>query len=608
MKGLAIRPILAACLLAFAGGEAGASEPGIPRHGIAMHGEPALLPDFPHLPYANPDAPKGGRLSIGFQGTFDSLNPFNVKAGSAAQGLNTNIFQTLMTRSLDEPFSLYSLIAQTIATDDAREHVTFRLNPAARFSDGTPIRAQDVLFTFELLKTKGRPQQRAAYALVKKVEVKDDTTIAFDLTGSNDRELPLTLALMPVLSKKHTDAERFAETSLDIPVASGPYRIESMRPGESLILKRNPDYWGKDLPIHRGLFNFDEIRIEYFRDAAALYEAFKGGLVDYRDETNPTRWLTGYDFPAMKAGKIAKASLPLGIPKGMTGFAFNTRREIFKDMRVREALGLMFDFEWVNAKLYGGLYRRTTSFFDESELASTGRPANERERALLAPFPGAVREDVLEGKWTPPRTDGSGRDREAARKALAILKEAGFVLTDGALVSRATGRPLEFEIMVTDRNQERLALNYAESLSRIGVKMRVRSVDEVQYQRRRQKFDFDMMLGSWIASASPGNEQRGRWHSASANQEASFNLAGAASPAIDAMIGAIVAAKTRDDFVAAVRAFDRLLISGFYIVPLFHASDQWFAYSTAFERPERHAQYAAPLFGATLDTWWRKSN
>ena len=608
MKGLAIRPILAACLLALAGGEVRANEPGIPRHGIAMHGEPALPPDFAHLPYANPDAPKGGRLSIGFQGTFDSLNPFNVKAGSAAQGLNTNIFQTLMTRSLDEPFTLYGLIAQTIATDEAREHVTFRLNPAARFSDGTPIRAQDVLFTFDLLKTKGRPQQRAAYALVKKVEVKDDTTIAFDLTGSNDRELPLTLALMPVLSKKHTDTERFAETSLDIPVASGPYRIESMRPGESLILKRNPDYWAKDLPIHRGLFNFDEIRIEYFRDAAALYEAFKGGLVDYRDETNPTRWLSGYDFPAMKAGKIAKASLPLGIPKGMTGFAFNTRREIFRDMRVREALGLMFDFEWVNAKLYGGLYRRTTSFFDESELASTGRPANERERALLAPFPGAVREDVLEGKWTPPRTDGSGRDREPARKALAILKEAGYVLADGALVSRATGRPLDFEIMVTDRNQERLALNYSESLSRIGVKVRVRSVDEVQYQRRRQKFDFDMMLGSWIASASPGNEQRGRWHSASANQEASFNLAGAASPAIDTMIGAIVAAKTREDFVAAVRAFDRLLISGFYIVPLFHASDQWFASSTAFERPARHAQYAAPLFGATLDTWWRKSN
>ena len=330
MRPASIR-LACAALLAFAGQAicALAADPIGPSHGIAMHGEPALPADFTHLPYANPDAPKGGRLSIGFQGTFDSLNPFNLKAGSTAQGLNTNVFQTLMVRSLDEPFTLYGLIAQSIETDEAREHVTFRIDPRARFSDGTPITAEDVVFTFELLKTKGRPQQRSAYGQVKKIEARDARTIAYDLSGADDRELPLTLALMPVLSKKHTDAERFAETSLDIPVASGPYRIESIRPGELLILKRNPDYWAKDLPIHRGLFNFDEIRIEYFRDAAALYEAFKGGLVDYREETNPTRWLTGYDFPAMKNGKLAKASLALGVPKGMTGFAFNTATNKF---------------------------------------------------------------------------------------------------------------------------------------------------------------------------------------------------------------------------------------------------------------------------------------
>lgn len=584
-----------------------AAEGSGPRHGIAMHGEPALPPNFTHLPYANPLAPKGGRLSIGFQGTFDSLNPFNLKAGSTAQGLNTNVFQTLMVRSLDEPFTLYGLIAQTIETDEAREHVTFRLDPRARFSDGTPITAEDVLFTFELLKSKGRPQQRAAYAQVKKIEAKDALTIAYDLTGNDDRELPLTLALMPVLSKKHTDAERFNETSLDIPIGSGPYRIESIKPGELLILKRNPDYWAKDLPIHRGLFNFDEIRIEYFRDAAALYEAFKGGLVDYRDETNPTRWLSGYDFPAMKSGKLAKASLQLGVPKGMMGFAFNTRRPLFQDVRLREALGLMFDFEWVNAKLYGGLYARTKSFFDESELSSHGRPASAHERALLAPFPGAVRADILEGKWSPPKTDGTGRDRTTARRALDLLKEAGFILNDGVLVERATAKPVEFEIMVTDRNQERLALNYAESLKRIGVSARVRLVDEVQYQRRRQKFDFDMMLGFWAASGSPGAEQRGRWGSSSANQEASFNLTGASSPAIDAMIAALLSAKTKPDFIDSVRALDRVLLSGFYIVPLYHAPDQWFAYSTGLARPDRSAQFAAPLFGATLDTWWRKT-
>ena len=608
MRPAAIR-LACAALLAFAGQAscALAAEPMSPSHGIAMHGEPALPADFTHLPYANPQAPKGGRLSIGFQGTFDSLNPFNLKAGSTAQGLNTNVFQTLMVRSLDEPFTLYGLIAQSIETDEARAHVTFRIDPRARFSDGTPITAEDVLFTFELLKTKGRPQQRAAYGQVKKIEAKDARTISYDLSGADDRELPLTLALMPVLSKKHTNAERFAETSLDIPVASGPYRIESIRPGELLILKRNPDYWAKDIPIHRGLFNFDEIRIEYFRDSAALYEAFKGGLVDYREETNPTRWLTGYDFPAMKNGKLAKASLPLGVPKGMTGFAFNTRRPLFKDVRLREALGLMFDFEWVNAKLYGGLYSRTKSFFDESELSSHGHPASAHERALLAPFPNAVRADILEGQWAPPKTAGTGRDRTAARRALDLLKEAGFVLNEGVLVDRATGKPFEFEIMVTDRNQERLALNYAESLKRIGVAARVRLVDEVQYQRRRQKFEFDVMLGFWAASASPGAEQRGRWGSSSATQEASFNLTGAASPAIDAMIAAILNAKSKADFTDAVRALDRVLLSGFYIVPLYHAPDQWFAYSTALARPERSAQFAAPLFGATLDTWWRKA-
>lgn len=599
-----IRLALLACLAPLAG--AFAADPG-PRHGIAMHGEPALPQDFQHLPYADPDAPKGGRLSVGFQGTFDSLNPFNLKAGSTAQGLNGNVFQTLMMRSLDEPFTLYGLIAQTIETDAAREHVTFRLDPRARFSDGSPVTVDDVLFTFDLLKTKGRPQQRAAYAQVKKIGTPEPGAISFDLTGANDRELPLTLALMPVLSKKHTDAERFAETSLDIPVGTGPYVIDSVRPGESLLLKRNPDYWAKDLPVSRGMYNFDEIGIEYFRDAASLYEAFKAGLVDYRDETNPTRWITGYDFPALRAGKVAKASLPIGVPKGMTGFAFNTRRPLFKDARLREALGLMFDFEWVNAKLYGGLYRRTASFFDESELSASGRPAGDKERALLAPFPDAVRPDIMDGKWRPPQTDGSGRDRTTARRALALLKEAGYAIHDGALAQRATGRPVEFEIMVVDRSQERLALNYSDSLRRIGVDARVRLVDEVQYQRRRQKFDFDMMIGFWAASASPGAEQRGRWGSSSAHQEASFNLTGAASPAIDAMIAALLAADSKDDFVAAVRALDRVLLSGFYIVPLFHASDQWFAYSTALARPERTAHFAAPLFGATLDTWWRKA-
>ncbi len=571
---------------------------------IAMHGAPALAEGFDHLPYADPEAAKGGRASIGFLGAFDSLNPFNLKAGSTAQGLNGNVFETLMTRSLDEPFTLYGLIAKSIETDADRNVVTFRLDPRAHFSNGAPITSDDVRFTFELLKTRGRPQHRAAFSLVKSIETPDPLTVRYEIAAGGDREMPLTLALMPVLPHGAVDLAKFDDASLDIPIGSGPYKIAEVKPGERLILKRDPNYWGKDLPVRRGLFNFDEIDIEYFRDANSLFEAFAAGLLDFREETNPIRWLTAYDFPAMRDHRDTREALPIGGPKGMEGFVFNLRRPLFDDVRVREALSLMFDFEWINANLYGGLYRRTKSFFDESELASTGRPASAAERALLAPFPGAVREDILEGSWRPPMTDATGNDRTLPKRALELLEKAGYALDDGRLAK--DGQPLAFEIMVKDRSQERLALNYANSLARIGVAAKVRLVDEVQYQRRRQKFDFDMMIGSWLASASPGNEQRSRWGSKSAGQEASFNLAGVQSPAVDALIGAMLAARTREEFVTAVRAYDRLLLSGFYIVPLFHAPDQWVAASTALARPKELPHYGSPAGSSTLDTWWRK--
>ena len=574
-------------------------------HGAAMHGAPALPPDFDHLPYVNPNAPKGGSLVIGAQGSFDSLNPFNIRAGSTAQGLNGNVFQTLMARNYDEPFTLYGLLARSIEMDDAREHVTFHLDPRARFSDGSPVTSRDVRFTFGLLKEKGRPQNRSAFSLVRAIETPDDLTVAYDLTGANDRELPMILALSPVLSAAHTDVARFSDSSLDAPIGSGPYIIAAVEPGQSLTLRRNPNYWAADLPISRGLYNFDEIRIDYYRDPNALYEAFKAGVVDYREETNPTRWREGYDFPAVRDGRMRVETAPLGGPKGLQGFAFNTRRPLFSDARLREALASVFDFEWINANLFGGLYRRTQSFFDDSELASVGRPADARERTLLAQWPGAVRDDILEGRWRPPKSDGSGRDRAIARRALALARDAGYAIGEGALRDVKTGAPVAFEIMVVDRAQERLASNYAASLARIGVDARVRLVDEVQYQRRRQAFDFDMMIGLWAASASPGNEQRSRWGSASASQEGSFNLAGARSPAIDGLIAQLLSERSREDFVSDVRALDRVLLSGFYVVPLFHASDQWFASATAIEHPQRYASHANPLFGATLDMWWR---
>ncbi len=574
-------------------------------HGLAMHGDPALPPDFDHFPYANPQARKGGRLRVGLPGTYDSLNPFNLKSGSAAQGLVGNIFQGLMARSQDEPFTLYPLIANSIEIDPARTRLTFHLDPRAHFSDGRPITAEDVLFSFDLLKTRGRPQQRGAYKLVKSIAAPDPRTVRLDIGGSGDRELPLILAIMPVLPKHAVDIEHFDDASLKWPVGSGPYVVADARAGSRLLLRRDPNYWGVDVPSQRGLYNFDEIDIQYFRDGNSLFEAFKAGLLDYRDETSTTRWSTGYDFPAAQDGRVLREALKNESPKGLEGFVFNTRRSMFRDKRLREALGMMFDFEWVNANLYSGLYTRTQSFFDESELSSHGRPANARERALLAPFPDAVRADILDGSWSPPQNDGSGRDRAVARRALDLLAAAGYRLEGDRLIKDSV--PVAFEIMVKDRAQERLALNYAASLRRIGVEAGVRLVDEVQYQRRRQKFDFDMMIGLWLASASPGNEQRNRWGSASADQEASFNLAGAASPAIDAMITALLAAESHDDFVAAVRAFDRVLLSGFYVVPLFHASEQWLAHSRDIAHPQRPPRFSAPMFNPTLEAWWSVS-
>ncbi|MHB2166290.1 extracellular solute-binding protein [Alsobacter sp. R-9] len=574
-----------------------------PRHGIAMHGEPALPAGFSNLPYANPDAPKGGRIVFGVQGTFDTLNTFSVR-GIAAQGIVPPmglVTQGLMARSYDEPFSLYGLVAESIETPEDRSSVTFRLNPKAKFSDGKPVTSADVLFTFDLLKAKGKPNFRNWYGKVVKAEAPDERTVRFDLTGIGDRELPLILALMPVLPKHATDAARFEETNLTPPVGSGPYVVAEVRPGESITFRRNPDYWAKDLPISRGLYNADEIRFDYFRDANTLFEAFKGGLYDIRTEDSPTRWTTGYDFPAVQEGRVVRDPIPIRTPKGMNAFVFNTRRPIFGDVRVREAIGLLFDFDWVNRNLFQGLYARTTSFFHGSDLASTGQPASARERELLAGHARAVRPEILEGRWAPAAADGSGRDRDLARQALDLLKQAGWTLRDGAL-RNAAGEPFAFEFLAASRVQERLALNFAQSLQRIGIAMKVRLVDDVQYWRRLSAFDFDMIQFTWGASPSPGNEQYGRWSARAADRQGSLNYAGAREPAIEAMIDAMLAARSREDFVAATRALDRVLLSGFYVVPLFNQPEQWVARSAAVKRPDR-----ASLFGFQPETLWRES-
>jgi peptide/nickel transport system substrate-binding protein len=581
-----------------------------PRHAIAMHGEPALPAGFAHFGYVNPQAPKGGRLVEGVLGSFDSLNPFIVK-GLPPQGLRAPlvagsnliagyVVESLMARSYDEPFTLYGLLAQTVETDAARSYVTFRLNPAARFSDGAPVTAEDVVFSWQLLRDHGRPNHRTYYAKVLKAEIMGDRTVRFDL-ARDDRELPLILGLMPVLAKHAVDPDRFEETSLTPLLGSGPYTVSHVDPGKSVTLARNPNYWARELNVNRGFWNFDEIRADFYRDANSFHEAFKKGLFDVRKEDDPGRWQTAYDFPAMRDKRVVKEAFSSALPKPSFNFVFNTRRAIFSDIRVREAIALLFDFEWVNRSIFFGLYRRSAGFFDGSELSAVGRPADAAERALLAPYPAAVRADVLDGTWAPPVTDGSGRDRTALRRALALLASAGYDLRGTELIARATGQPLGFEILTVNRDEERLALLFASQLKRAGISAQVRLVDAVQYEARRIAFDFDMIQVRWDESLSPGNEQAFYWSSAAAESNGSRNYMGAKSAAIDAMIEALLKAETRDEVVAAVRALDRVLISGSYVVPLFYVPEQWVARWTYIERPG-----VTSMHGYLPETWWRQ--
>lgn len=599
------------CALAVCAWAAPGAARGAEAHALAMHGAPALAPGFSHFRYANPAAPKGGRLVQGVLGTFDSLNPFIVK-GLFPQGIRApltsggniisgTVVESLMTRGYDEPFTLYGLLAQSVDTDAARSTVTFTLDPAARFSDGKPVTPQDVLFTWQLLRDHGRPNHRFYYSKVATAEAVGERGVRFNFAGSEDRELPLILALMPVLAQHAVNAETFEDTSFAPPLGSGPYVVSHVEPGRSITFTRNPDYWGRDLAVNRGFWNFDEIRFDYYRDANSFHEAFKKGLFDLRMESDPGRWQTAYDFPALRDGRVVKETFATGLPKSSFYFVFNTRRPIFADVRVREAIALLCDFEWINHNLFFDLYRRTASYFEGSELSALGRTADARERALLAPFPGAVRPDVLYGTWSPPVSDGSGRDRATLRRALALLAEAGYELHEAELTERGTGRPLAFEIMVTNRDEERLALMFSTSLKRAGIVARVRLVDAVQFEARRIGFDFDMIQVRWDQSLSPGNEQAFYWSSAAADENGSRNYMGAKSAAADAMIAAIIKAQDRAEVVAAVRALDRVLISGFYTVPLFHLPEQWVARWARIQHPAEPS-----LSGIVPETWWRE--
>lgn len=535
----------------------------------------------------------------GVLGTFDTLNPFVVK-GLAVQAVRNYVIESLLTRGFDEPFTLYGLIAKSVETDAERSFVTFRIDPRAKFSDGRPVTSDDVIFSWQLLRDKGRPNYRTYYAKVEKADALDPLTVRFDLTGANDRELPLILGLMPILPKHAVDPATFEETTFQPPIGSGPYLVSAVDPGKSVTFRRDPTYWGRDLPVNRGLWNFDEVRFDYYRDDNSQFEAFKKGLFDVISERDPGRWETVYNFPALREHRVIKEEFPNGLPKGISGFVFNTRRPIFSDMRVREAISQLLDFEWLNKNFFFGRYERTMSYFDGSELSSHGIPADERERALLHDYPDAVRPDILEGKWSPANGDGTGRDREALKRALALFHAAGYDLV-GTEMRDAAGRQFSFEIVVTTKDQERIALAFSDQLKRAGIDARVRVVDAVQYDRRRLTYDFDMIENRWDQSLSPGNEQAFYWGSAAADQDGTRNYMGVKSAAIDALIAALLKAKTREEFVSAVRALDRVLLSGFYVVPLFHLPTQWAARWTYIKHP-----VTTSLFGYIPETWWRE--
>ncbi len=572
-----------------------------PTHAIAMHGTPALPAGFTSLPYVNPKAPKGGLLRLGTLGSFDSFNPFILK-GVAPAGIREYVYQSLLERSADEPFSLYGLLANSVEMPDDRAWVAFHLDPKARFSDGKPVTAEDVIHSWLLLKEKGQPYHRSHYGAVVKAEITAPGVVRFTFRDTTNRETPLLLGLMPILPRHLTPAETFDQTSLVPPVGSGPYRVVKVDPGRSFLLERIKDWWALDRPMTRGLNNFDHIRFEYFRDQNSLFEAFKSGEIDFRTEEDAGRWAESYQFPAVDDGRVIKSEVPVGWPAGMTALVFNTRREVFRDPKVRRALILLLDFEWINKSLFHGHYARTQSFFERSELSASGRPANAIEKQLLAPYMAGIRPAVLDGTYRLPTSDGSGRNRQNLKAAFELLQQAGYEQRSGQMVHKATGRPLTFEMMAGKRAEERLFQAYADSLKRLGIAAEIRNTDSAQRWERLKKFDFDMIQWTWGASLSPGNEQVNRWGSASYSAENALNFAGVRDPAVDAMIDALLSARKRPDFVAAVRALDRLLISGDYVIPLYHAKGSWVAWWSRIKGPQR-----APLSGIALDAWWQQA-
>ncbi len=574
-----------------------------PMHGIAMYGDPALPPDFVSLPQVNPDAPKGGTFRWGEAGSYDSFNPYVTK-GRPAIGISTLTVETLMGRNYDEAFSLYGLLAESIDTDEGRTYVEFTLRPEARFSDGSPVTVEDVIWSMEALGTQGNPRYAGAWKKIATMEKTGERSVRFTF-NVEDRELPLILGLRPILKKAQWEGKDFAEATMEVPIGSGPYVLDSSELGVQVTYKRNPDWWGKDLPFNRGQWNFDEIRYDYYANPQAIFEAFKAGQVSAYREANVAKWQSSYDFPAVASGDVIKAEIPHGRPSGIEGFVMNTRKPIFADWRVREALILAFNFEFINQTLNAGVLPRIPSYFGNSFLAmDPGNPAEGRELELLQPFAAELTPGAIEG-YALPVSDGDQTNRKNIRAAAKLLEEAGWTVGDDGILKNAKGEPFAFEILLVTGQDEMgsAAEVYIEALKALGIQARLTKVDDAQYKDRTTNYDFDMTHYIRSLSLSPGNEQLLYWGAAGVTEPGTRNWMGVNSPAVEAMIAAMLKAPNAEEFTAATKALDRVLTSGRYVIPIWYSDLSRLAYSADLKYPEKIPLYG-DWTGFLPDTWW----
>lgn len=570
-----------------------------PQHALTLYGEAPKYPaDYRHFDYVEPDAPKGGTLRQAGFGSFDSLNPF-INKGVAADEIGL-VYDTLTRHGLDEPFSEYGLLAEKIERAPDNSWVRFHLRPEARFHDGHPVTAEDVVFSFETLMKDGAPMYRAYYADVSQAVAEDERRVRFDFKHAGNRELPLILGQLAVLPKHWWASRDFTKSGLEPPLGSGPYRIADVQAGRSIRYERVRDWWGKDLPANRGFYNFDAVQIDYYRDNTVALEALKAGQFDYWLETSAKNWATAYDVPAVKNGQLVKEEIANNNPTGMQGFIFNIRRPLFQDRRVREALALLFDFEWTNRQLFNGAYTRTRSYFDNSELASRGLP-DEAELKILEPLRAQIPPEVFNNEFRPPVSDGSGIIRDQQRRAYQLLQEAGWRV-EGDRMLDAGGQPVRIEFLLAQADFERILLPYKRNLADLGINLEIRRVDVSQYINRLRSRDFDMMVGGFSQSNSPGNEQREYWHSVSADNPGSRNFIGLKDPAIDRLVDGLVQADTRDRLISHTRALDRVLLWGHYVVPNWHIKTWRVAYWNRLAHPK-----VTPRYDIGLYTWWSKA-